>query len=133
MTHRQTQRGFTLIELMIVVLVLGILTAIAYPSYTSHLRKSRRAEAQQVLMDAYTRQQQQLLDTRSYIVSATKKVEDTGAPINTTLASFYTFAMDPSTASTFTLTATPAGSQVGDSCAMLSITHLGQKSPATCW
>ncbi len=133
MKRRHAAGGFTLIELLIVMVVLGILAAIAYPSYTSHMRKSRRAEAQQVLMDAFSRQQQRLLDTRSYTVSAGRRIEDTGTALPAGLTGLYTFAMDPSTATTFSLTAAPAGAQLGDSCGTLSIDHQGDKRPANCW
>ena len=59
--RRALPRGFTLVELLITIVVVGILVSIAYPAYTEHLRKSRRAEAQQVLMDIALRQQQPLL------------------------------------------------------------------------
>lgn len=63
-------KGFTLIELMITVAIVGILAAIAYLAYQDQVRKSRRAEAQSVLMNIGTRQQQMLLDTRSYAATA---------------------------------------------------------------
>ena len=65
----QRNAGFTLIEMLITVAVLSILAAIAYPSYQDQVRKSRRAEAQSLLMDIGTRQQQRLLDVRSYAAS----------------------------------------------------------------
>ena len=59
-------RGFTLIEMMIVVVVVGILAAIALPAYQEQVRKSRRATAEAHLMDVAARQQQFLLDNRRY-------------------------------------------------------------------
>ena len=59
-------RGFTLIELMIVVAIVGILAGIAYPSYMDHVRKGNRAKAQAFLMDLAQRQQNYLIVRRSY-------------------------------------------------------------------
>src|ERR1700693_1957133 len=60
------QRGFTLIELMIVVVIIAILAAIAYPSYTRYLVQGRRSSAEAHLMDIAQSQQRYLLDARSY-------------------------------------------------------------------
>jgi type IV pilus assembly protein PilE len=58
--------GFTLIELMIAVIVIAILTAIAYPSYKSHLMRGYRNAGKQFLADVAQRQEQYLLDQRQY-------------------------------------------------------------------
>lgn len=59
-------KGFTLVELMVAVAILGILASIVLPSYQDYLRKGRRSAAQSVLMDVAQKQQQYLLDSRSY-------------------------------------------------------------------
>ena len=65
-------RGFTLIELMIVVAIVGILAGIAYPSYMEHMRKGNRAKAQAFLMDVAQRQQNYLIVHRQYAGSLTQ-------------------------------------------------------------
>ncbi len=125
------RRGITLLELMITLVVVGILASIAYPSYTSHLRKSRRAEAQQVLMDIAARQQQLLLDSRAYAAT----LADTGATVPPSAQTYYRFEVAAGTGVTpgFTATATPLGTQASDSCGTLSINEANVKQPATCW
>jgi type IV pilus assembly protein PilE len=60
------KKGFTLIELMIVVAIVGILAAVAYPSYLEHIKKARRAEAKALLIQIGNREQQFYMDSRGF-------------------------------------------------------------------
>ena len=124
-------RGFTLIELMITVAVIGILAAVAYPAYLDQVRKARRAEAQAALLNISARQQQMLLDTRSYAADTTALNVSIPATVQQTYT--ITLTVGTGTVPTFTATATPAGAQAADKCGILSITQTGTKSPTTCW
>ena len=62
----QSQRGVTLLELMVVVVIVGILASVAYPSYQSFTLRARRADAQQTLMDIAARQERFFGDNRNY-------------------------------------------------------------------
>lgn len=70
MRHRQAT-GFTLIELMIVVAIIGILAAIAYPAYQDQVRKGKRAEGQAALLDMMAKQERFFTDNNSYTTTLT--------------------------------------------------------------
>ena len=118
--------GMTLIELMIVVAIIGIIAAIAYPNFTDYVKQSRRADAMGELMKLQMAQEEYRLRNTSYATIA-----DLGF---TSSSEFYTFSVTNLGAETYTLTATAKGAQVSDTeCATMSINQNDQKTPTTCW
>ena len=124
-------RGFTLIELMITVAVVGILAMIAYPGYMSQLIKGRRSAAQAVLLDIAQREQQYLLDARTY--AGTVATLNTTIPVN--VSTYYTVTIAPAAGppASFVATATPLAGTAQASDVVLSISDTGVKSPAGTW
>ncbi|MDD5275581.1 MAG: type IV pilin protein [Methylovulum sp.] len=107
-------QGFTLIELVVVVAIIGILAAIALPSYQDSVRKGRRGDAKGELMRLVQAEEKWRVSHTSY-----GTLTDIGGAVAN---SYYTFAVTANTASAFTITCTPQNDQANDSCGTLSIT-----------
>ena len=129
--HRSTSKGFTLVELMVAVVIIGILASIVVPSYQDYLRKGRRAAAQAVLMDVAQKQQQYLLDARSY--AADLSTLNISVPADVTKYYTITLAVGDGAPPTFTATATPNSGTAQASDPTLTIDNTGKKTPADKW
>ncbi len=124
-------RGFTLIELMIVVAIVAILGAIAYPSYQAQVQKSRRADGKEALLNAASLQERWFMQNSQYIVNASGAGMDPIGGGQSTERYYALSSTDqPCGENTcFTLIATVQGAQDGDSnCQRLEINSLGIKS-----
>ncbi len=124
--------GFTLIELLIAVTIIGILGAVAVPSYLDHIRKGKRSEAQGALVTFANAMEQWRLQNSSYL-GAGAAGGNTGAPtIFSTVVPIsggtttYNLTISAATATTYTLTATATGTQTADG--NLSLTSTGVKT-----
>ena len=138
-------KGFTLIELMIVIAVVAILAALALPSYQESVRKSRRADAKASLLDTAQILERCFTEFNAYNNPACQAV-NAGPPVTVNWLSndgYYTIVSNPGaetlTGIAYTLTATPnpLGGQDQDArCATFTLTHTGVKTAtntADCW
>ncbi len=112
--------GFTLIELMIVVVIIGILAAVVYPSYQDNIKQTRRNDAQGVLT-SFAAAMERRYTIENTFTGAAAGGANTGAPTIFPTQSplegstkYYNLTIQAATATTFTLRATPIGSQAGD-------------------
>ncbi len=129
--------GFTLIELMIVVVVIGILAAIAFPTYRDQVRKTRRTEAKAALQEAMNRQERLYTTQNSY----TNDMTDLGYAADpfTTEEGWYTVdavACGAGLGDCVSLTATAQGDQDDDQCENFTLNSRGARTVSgsgDCW
>ncbi len=132
MKKQPNSYGFTLIELMITVAIIGILASIAYPSYTDFITRSNRSEGQRELLRYANLQEQVYVDSRSY--AANMKGLGKSTVIIKTNSENYIISVSDQTATTFTLKAEAQNNQTSDTgCTTLTVDEIGTKTPTICW
>jgi len=122
-------KGFTLVEVMIVVVIIGIIAAVGFPSYTDYVRKSRRADGHLALLSA-VQSMERCKTTRFSYANCTIPPNEMTSP-----EGYYLITMGPGlSAATFQLVAAADNAQLGDGdCLELTIDELGERLPADCW
>lgn len=130
--NKQRARGFTLIELMIVVAIVALIAAVAIPSYRGYVERANRADGQEILMSTAQRLERCFTTHGSYTAA------DCGVTFPIDSAEGHYRIPDPDgnlTATTFTLQAVPQGGQADDDCGTLTLSHTGARGAggSDCW
>lgn len=136
-SRRQSNMGFTLIEMMITVAIIGILAAIAYPSYSQYILRGNRTEAQALLSDAAARQERYFAQNNLYVtaqadIGKLQLKNTTGTGNDSTVTSDtgkYKLTVDnPGGSGGYRFTATPQGAQTADTkCGNLTLNAIGTR------
>lgn len=128
--------GFTLVEMLVVVAMVAVLSAVAYPSYLTQVSKGRRADAKQALVELAQKMERFYTERGTY---AGATLGSTGVYASTSPGGYYSLTITSQTADGFTITAAPKGSQASDSCGTLGYNQIGDRSVgsgatvAQCW
>ncbi len=132
-------KGFSLIELMITIAIIGIIASVAYPSYMDSVRRSNRTDAKTALNDAAQRLQRCFTTLSTYANTANctvrSSLEGTDGIVSPESHYRVTVAANGAAATTYILTATAiSGAQQNDTgCTAITLTHSGIRAPADCW
>lgn len=125
-------QGFTLVEVMVVVVIIGILVSIGYPSYQEYTTRTSRSDAHTALLRMADMQERYYLQNQAYAPD-TKIAELGGA---TTKEGYYTLNVSAANADSYTLNAVAVttGPQANDTpCLTITLTSAGQRTPVGCW
>ena len=145
---RPMPNGFTLMELMIVMVIIGLLAAIGYPGYRDYVVRTQRDLAKSAMVQVLDRQEQFFIDNKAYATDVTNlgfpaspfAIDRQGRVVATTDTNrVYTVGLTDASATAFTIQATPQLRQATDDaeCGTLSVTSRGVKSASgtgdRCW
>ena len=142
--NRRNQNGFTLIEILIVVAILGVLASIALPAYQDSVLRSNRAEGKAELLIVAGDQERFFSSNNSYSTDATPLVTETPVNLTTRTTENGHYAITVAAggtgaiATSFVATATPQGNQTNDACTTLTISSTGVRGATggtvdECW
>lgn len=119
-------RGFTLIEAIIVVAILGIIAAFGYPAYRDQVMKARRSDGMSALLELADRMERHYSDAGTY-----KQADDSDTTVDDVFPGFssdyYALNIDSQDAIAFAVSASPLGSQQNDKCGKFTLTSQGVK------
>lgn len=124
------ERGFSLLELMLVVALISLLVGVAYPSYQASVAKGRRVEAHSSLLKMQMEQEYYRMVHGSYASATGGKSND----VKARALRYFTLKIDKASATTYQLSATAKGEQVADiGCLTMTLDQSSQKQPSRCW
>ena len=125
-----TPRGFTLIEMLIVVAIMAVLAAVAMANYQPYIQRGHRAQARAGLLQA-AQWMERVATANGVYPEATLTSTPLPVSLSTTAGPRYILSLKTSTPAAYTLLATPQGAQLSDRCATLTLDHTGVRGMTT--